>query len=1114
MPDLPPAKVAKVHPGNDAAHRIAEDRLQAFMEKTPLVAWVKDEDFHYQYVNARFEKYFNIPHGQAIGLGDEEFVPREVAEKLHSNDLEVLKEGKPVEFIEHVPDASGKIRSWLVVKFPIPGTKGGTAVAGTAQEITERLKLEGENQLTGFALEHAGVAFYLLDSHAKILRVNKASCAQTGYSQEELLGASIQKVDRSVSMRAWPQRWKLLKKEGFRRFESEHQHQDGTVFPVEVESNFVEFEGGGYNVCFVRDITERQRLTQFKDHLQAELKVHIQDLEKQRAEALALAEENRLIDYALAQSMAAFFLVGHDARILRVNESACWQSGFPREELLQMTIQDLNPASTMDTWRAFWEELKEELFVRFEGVHLCKEGSTCPVEIEANYLEYEGKGYNVCFVRDISQRKEWAERQQRQKTELEDRVKEHTLELNRQRLASLKLAEEHRLASFGLEHASVAFFLVDGEARILRVNRAACKMSGYKEGELQGMTVHDIDPTFPVEAWAGHRQELKEKGYLCFESWHKGKNGQPIPTEVEANYIEFEGIGYNFTFVRDISKRRQWEKKQETLQSELEKRVEARTQELNHQKTAALELASESNTARLRAIAAERELAEVTGELALPQSQTGLSPHPVCTDKLSLNDIMLFGRVVRALCNEHNTLDAYCENLAKFFQTQFLDNSGQPCFGLVLIQTAQPFSSLTRAQQEEADNCPPGAGQGMHCLVTRVARCINEEWGSLAAPYLGTCPMGTEQFPKNQPLAARLLCQLGHEFPGVNPGGLPNAENLTAIYSHGDAEDYLLPFARLSLETVTGFGQELVGDQQFTVTLFSTAPLDEEAARLLVHLSHSVRLGMLHFAEHKRRVISQVHAVDSLLLGHEAFAAGQEERLLETMDALTLANKELSRSNEELDKFAFAASHDLKSPLFAIRSLVSMIEEDYGRQFPDELQDMFNRIAKRVGHMDDLLDSLLGYSRIGHQEDIPSPQSIGELLDSLLHLLVVPRGIRIHIPDGLPTLVVPRGALLRVFGNLISNALKHGGREDLEIRVGWRQNQEVHRFSVSDNGVGIPAEHHKRVFDMFQSLAPKHEGTGMGLALVKKTIDHFGCTISLESTPGEGTCFSFTWPVA
>ena len=372
--------------------------------------------------------------------------------------------------------------------------------------------------------------------------------------------------------------------------------------------------------------------------------------------------------------------------------------------------------------------------------------------------------------------------------------------------------------------------------------------------------------------------------------------------------------------------------------------------------------------------------------------------------------------------------------------------------------------------------------------------------------------MGTKQFPNDQPLAARLLSQLGHDFPGIQPVALPNAGNIPAIYSMGGEEDYLLPFAQQGLHTVTGFGQELVGEQQFIVTLFSTAPLCQEGARLLVHLSHSVRLGMLHFSGHNKRVISQVHAVDSLLLGHEAFAANQEERLLETMGALTLANKELSRSNEELDKFAFAASHDLKSPLFAIRSLVSMIEEDYGRQFPEELQAMFDRISKRVSHMDDLLDSLLGYSRIGNQEDIPSPEPIGDLLDSLLQLLNVPHGVDIQIPVRLPTLVVPRGALLRVFGNLLSNALKHGGRDDLEIRIGWQQYGGIHKFSVSDNGVGIPAEHHKRVFEMFQSLAPKHEGTGMGLALVKKTIDHFGGILSLESAPGKGTCFTFTWP--
>lgn len=104
--------------------------------------------------------------------------------------------------------------------------------------------------------------------------------------------------------------------------------------------------------------------------------------------------------------------------------------------------------------------------------------------------------------------------------------------------------------------------------------------------------------------------------------------------------------------------------------------------------------------------------------------------------------------------------------------------------------------------------------------------------------------------------------------------------------------------------------------------------------------------------------------------------------------------------------------------------------------------------------------------------------------------------------------------MIRIFSNLINNALKHGEQYDLRVEVSWKDLGDLYEFTIADNGVGIPKHYHERIFKMFGYLHPHAQsgGTGMGLSLVKKTLDHHGGTISLDSSTGKGARFTFTWP--
>lgn len=226
------------------------------------------------------------------------------------------------------------------------------------------------------------------------------------------------------------------------------------------------------------------------------------------------------------------------------------------------------------------------------------------------------------------------------------------------------------------------------------------------------------------------------------------------------------------------------------------------------------------------------------------------------------------------------------------------------------------------------------------------------------------------------------------------------------------------------------------------------------------------------------------------------------------------STEELKRSNAELNQFAYVASHDLKSPLRAIKNLAEWVSEDAGESLSDDCRKDLLLLQERVTRMEGLLDALLEYSRVGRKEDELKPVDVRQLVEDLAATLDVPEGTRIVLEGEFPVPQAPRGALVRVFGNLISNAIKHGCPDGGTVTVTARSEPDYYRFSVADDGPGIAEEYQERVFAMFQTLRPRDEveGTGMGLALVKKTIEIHGGTVTMESKLGEGTTIHFTWP--
>jgi len=226
---------------------------------------------------------------------------------------------------------------------------------------------------------------------------------------------------------------------------------------------------------------------------------------------------------------------------------------------------------------------------------------------------------------------------------------------------------------------------------------------------------------------------------------------------------------------------------------------------------------------------------------------------------------------------------------------------------------------------------------------------------------------------------------------------------------------------------------------------------------------------------------------------------------------------ELERSNQELDQFAYVASHDLKAPLRVINNASRWLEEDLGDKLTGDDRENMTLLRNRVKRMEKLLDDLLEYSRLGKAEDVRYKETVAGsvMIDDLLLLLAPPPGMKVRFADAFKTISIYRMPLQQVLYNLINNAIKHHDREEGEIEVDIARIEDGFRFSVRDDGPGIPAEFHERIFEMFHTLKPRDqvEGSGMGLAVVKKTVERFGGVITVTSDRRRGAEFTFTWPI-
>ncbi len=242
----------------------------------------------------------------------------------------------------------------------------------------------------------------------------------------------------------------------------------------------------------------------------------------------------------------------------------------------------------------------------------------------------------------------------------------------------------------------------------------------------------------------------------------------------------------------------------------------------------------------------------------------------------------------------------------------------------------------------------------------------------------------------------------------------------------------------------------------------------------------------------------------------------------QTDQALAAANEQLAetvqnlrRSNKELQDFAYVTAHDLKAPLRGIGTLADWIASDYADKFDEQGRQQLRLLKGRVTRLTELINGILHYSEIGRVAHRPELVDLGELVRDTISLLDPPARIQVVVPEGLPSSVVCEKVRLgQIFHNLIDNAIKFMDKPQGHVEIRCRDQGHAWEFAVSDNGPGIEEKYFEKIFQMFQTLAPRdqRESTGIGLPIVKKIVELYGGSVWVESQPGHGSTFFFTFP--
>ncbi|MGO9598037.1 MAG: PAS domain S-box protein [Isosphaeraceae bacterium] len=900
-------------------------------------------------------------------------------------------------------------------------------------------------------IETSTDGFWMADAEGRILEVNDAIVRQSGYSRDELLGMRFSDLEARETPEDTAARVLEIRNKGADLFESRLRAKDGTIRPIEASAAYWPASGGRI-LAFQRDISARK-------HAEEVLRQRI-DLQDQLAK-IAEAVPGAIFTFYMRPDGSSHMtyaspafedLAGLPWAIIADDLAPCFANVHPDDlpRVMESIVTSMRSASA---WHAEFRYLHPTRGERW------MEGWSAP------RIEPDGRVLSHGYLTDVTERK---------------RVEE-------------ALGDSEAVLQAIVKTAVDAIITIDPGGKVLSFNPSAERVFGFAPEEVIGRDVSMLMPVPHSQEHGNYVARYMETGVghvigIGREISAQRKDGTVFPMEIGVSEIR---LGDKVIFVgilRDITQRKAAEEEIRKLNTSLELMVARRTAELESMlANATIGLAFFDR--QLRFVRANRTLAEYTGapvETFLGRTLRDLSPPSADRVEPILQEVFETGKAVAGLEHEVRRFTPPHE-VRQVLESYFpvADAQGEViCAGTAVVD----ITDRKRAEEELAE-----LNRSLRQQIAERERV--EQQARLLAAVLEESP----DFVGIADPAGRIL-YLNRAFrEGL--GRSPEGERLTIPDCH--PQEALRVIEQEGLPTAARLGVWR-GETEFVIRDGRSIPMSQ------VILSHSNAPGGPGYYSTIMRDISERKQLEEALRRHGA--------------ELSVANAELARAARLKDEFLASMSHELRTPLNGILGISEGLQElVYGPLNPDQ-QAALHDIEECGRHLLSLINDILDVAKIeaGKIEVEPGPVAVAQLCQASLRLVRESAqkkklALSLHVDESVGLLVSDERRLKQVLVNLLSNAVKftpERGEVGLEV-VGDRARRSV-CFTVRDSGIGIHPEDLPRLFQPFvqldSRLSREYQGSGLGLALVKRLTILLGGSTLVDSQPGLGSRFTIVLP--
>jgi|GEM_PF-1395606 len=774
-----------------------------------------------------------------------------------------------------------------------------------------------------------------------------------------------------------------------------------------------------------------------------------------------------------------------------INEKHTKLFGYTPDELIGHSGYNNFPEDVKAIVKSKVELRKRGVSDTFESKMLKKGGEVFEVQITGKPLFNVAGIYigSIAIIRDISKERQLEDRLRQTNEELEAKVQKRTRELTISNYHMVNEIKERKLAEIAVKNSEKRFrdlfysspegvFVEDFSGNILDLNDAGARLHGYTREEMIGRNITEFSPVEDMPNISNRQEQITKGQVASFEAIVNHKDGRQTPIAVRTAVIEYNDKPALLLHARDITDRVKYQETLKQMNLSLEEKVKQRTTEL------------EALNNKLQKEVSFRKGAEK----AIEQQKDFLRL------LIDMNPNLIFvkdtnGKFV--LVNEAfaRFYDTVPKEMIGRHQTDFAQNDEMSVFADQDNEVVRRNEAITFSDMKLFNR---STNKNMYAqMVKRPIKSLNDS----STNILGIVNDITEIKRAEERLkqSEQLYRQIARNVPS------------SAILIFDKDMRFVLAEGAL-IGVITPPKEMVEGKTIYEATDANTLPDRERRYKAVLQGDHIAE----QFEESGRSLLTNVLPIKddqgNIIYGMAI--------ILDITD-LKMAQKELEekasnlkRSNEELERFAYVASHDLQGPLRTITSYLQLLEQRYFTSLGQDAKDFISFSVSGAKRMQQLITDLLNYSRLN---SVPRPYqsvNLNELVFVVtknLESTIQAKGAIIEYSN-LPVIFAEQYQLTQMLQNLVDNGMKFVKGRAPHIKISCTETADFWQISVSDNGIGIQNEFKEKVFLIFQRLHAENEypGTGIGLAICKKVADLHDGQIWFDSEYEHGTTFHVT----